>query len=532
MLPAYCFSLALALAYKIWLPAKLEVTGASRPNFFLYTCALAVIAMWSVRLFPLLTSTSYTPDEAWFVYDLVVRNDEQGSDGYFWWFGRYFAQANLFGYGGIWWGLYSLIVDFTSMLLPPTAKLATDFPVVGNFTTNFLNVANNGNEYLQLAMKIMRVLSFSVANVFFLRVSRRILKEPMAALGVVLMLTMPMMYWSGKLASPEYFGAFLLLISAFEYFENKNQNWFFLSGIACSVKLTCAPVAVALFLCALPTEWRRGGVKSCFTLGLKFAAGLLLANFYLLTNPREFVDYLLMYSSLFPAAPWKLSFMYGPLPFWDGGTYGNLSYWFGSLLAFSLTAIVSLFANPRLGLWLIVSTAAMFLFMLTQPLHNWYWFPVILGSVIPVAFTVSKRKSYRVMLATLFLAIASVNLFYSLDNITSEINFRKSHIAEYKSFDEDEQCVELAITSARPNVVYDLAMIGRVISLLGKERYENYPTSFSVLPSIEDLRENTGRMAIIGPRAATVTPIATFIEKAVTAGAEHGQCGKTLWLKF
>ncbi|VVO19797.1 hypothetical protein PS712_04138 [Pseudomonas fluorescens] len=532
MIPASFFILALLVAYKVWAPVKSEVVGSGRLKVYLYIACVVAIAIWCVRLFPLLTSTSYTPDEAWFVHDIVVRNENQEPNSYFWWFERYFAQANLFGYGSIWWGLYSIIIDVSTLVFHPAQKLSSESQVIGDFISNFLNEVNSGNKYLELSTWIMRSLSLSVATIFLLRVSRRIFKESFAVLGVLLLLTMPMMYWSGKLASPEYFGAFLLLISVFGYFDGRNQNWFLLAGIACGVKLTCAPVAAIFFLSALPYEWRSGGMKKCIIGGMRFAVGLLLANFYLVTHPVEFFSNLLMYSSLFPAAPWQMSFMSGPLPFWDGGTYGNLSYWFGSLITFLVVLFVSFFANARLAIWFALAAAAMFVFMLTQPLHNWYWFPVILGSIVPVAFSTCRGVTYRAVFAASFAAVIGVNFYFSLPNIKSELSFRQSHIAEYKSFDRDVSCVQSEISAAKPKVVYDMAMIGRSVNVLDETLRKNYPASFSALPGMQELQGKSGQLAIIGPRAAAITPISNFIDKAVAAGAEHGLCGKTLWVKF
>lgn len=532
MISASFFVLVLIATYKIWVPSKHEVFGAGTFKVYLYVGCVVAIAIWCIRLFPLLTSTSYTPDEAWFVHDIVVRNEGQDTSGYFWWFGRYFAQANLFGYGSIWWGLYSMIVDFSSLIFHPMQKLSSESKLIGNFISDFLNEVNSGNKYLELSTWIMRALSLSVATIFLLKVSKRIFQESFSFFGVLLLLTMPMMYWSGKLASPEYFGAFMLLISVFGYFEGRNQNWFLLSGIACGVKLTCAPVAAIFFLSALPFEWRSGGMKRCFVLGVKFAAGLLLANFYLVTHPVEFFKNLLMYSSLFPAAPWRMSFMSGPLPFWDGGTYGNLSYWFGSLVTFLAILIISFFANARVAAWFALSAIAMFVFMLTQPLHNWYWFPVILGSVIPVAFTTRRDAVYRGVLAASFVALACVNFAYSFSNIKSELTFRESHISEYKSFDHDVLCLESEIADMSPKVVYDMAMIGKSVKVFNKELRKNYPASFSALPGMQDFQGDSGQLAIIGPRAAAITPISDFVNRAVAAGADHGFCGKTLWVKF
>ena len=224
--------------------------------------------------------------------------------------------------------------------------------------------------------------------------------------------------------------------------------------------------------------------------------------------------------------------MYGPLPFWEGGTYGNLSYWYGSIFVFFAVIVMSVCANPKLGLWFLLAALAMFLFMLTQPLHNWYWFPVILASVIPLSFSTVKGKVYRAILAIGVGILICINLKYSVGIINSEVGFRASHISEYQSFDAIQPCFDSVLTRVKPNKVYDMAMIGKIVKVPIESHHISYPESFSSLPNIQDFSASSDSVALIGPRATSVGPIINFIERVLDSGAEHGMCGKTFWVRF
>ncbi len=488
-----------------------------------------MISAWAIIYFPLVVSSSYMPDEAWFLFTVATEGHGSGSLS---WFDRYFAHPNAFGYGSLWWGLYSAIVDVSAYFIPPAHSIAGQGYGQIDYRLGLNDVIADGNAYLRTSIWAMRSLAFSVVAVFILTLSKRSLTEPFAAIGVALLLSTPMMYWSGKIASPELFGVFLLLISVVKYIENKNTWWFVLAGIACGSKLTCAPVAAVMALCAMSYEWKRGGIKTCLAVAIKLGAGCLLANLYLVVHPIEFVATLLKFSSLFPAAPWERSFLEGPLPFWEGGTYGNLSYWYGSIVCFVLVVAISIAANAKLGTALLLSALLMFIFMLTQPLHNWYWFTVLAGSAIPISFMNRNNIYSKASIGVAMTMVVALNAYVSTGNVEAEIYNRNVQVAEHSTYPATRACMESSEHSEKTSIVYDMATIGMVLPVSKEAKNMNYPASFSILPGIADVGSRTDRLAVIGERAREIQPIREFLKRAEDGGAKQQWCGKALLIRF
>jgi hypothetical protein len=520
--------MVLAITYKVWIPTRNE-TQLSGVKIIAYVACLIMISTWAIVYFPLIISSSYMPDEAWFLF--TVATEDQGV-GPLSWFDRYLAHPNAFGYGSLWWGLYSAIVDISSYFIHPSHSITSQGYGQIDYRLGLNDVIADGNAYLKTSILAMRSLAFSAVAVFMLALSRRSLIEPFTAIGVALLLSTPMMYWSGKVASPELFGVFLLLISVVKYIESKNAWWFILAGIACGSKLTCTPVAAIMVLCAMSYEWKRGGIKACLDIAVKLGAGCLLANLYLVTHPIEFVTALLKFSSLFPAAPWEMSFLEGPLPFWEGGTYGNLSYWYGSITCFAVAVIISIGANTRLGVALLLSALLMFVFMLAQPLHNWYWFTVLAASAIPVSFMNRKGIYSKCAVGVSLAALVVLNTYLSIDDIGSEIYNRNVQMAEHANYSSTIDCVESSERSEKTSVVYDMATIGMVLPLSNVAKNMNYPSSFSTLPGITDAGSRTDRLAVVGERSREIQPIREFLKRAEDGGAKKQWCGKALLIRF
>jgi len=227
-----------------------------------------------------------------------------------------------------------------------------------------------------------------------------------------------------------------------------------------------------------------------------------------------------------------MSFLAEPLPFWEVGAYGNLSYWYGSIVCFAAVVIISIGANTRLGVALLISALLMFVFMLTQPLHNWYWFTVLAASAIPVSFMNQKSIYSKCAVGVLLAAVVVLNACLSIDNIGFEIYNRNVQMAEHISYSSVIGCVENSERSEEVNVVYDMATIGMVLPLSNGVKRISYPSSFSTLPGITDAGSRTDRLAVLGERSREILSIREFLKRAEDGGAKKQWCGKALLVRF
>ena len=513
----------LIAAYKIWLPTTQEL-AAPAPSRRAYLFCILLIGAWMGIYFPALFSGAYMPDEGWFLYVAAVERPAPE------WLGPvrdYIFHQNSFGYGSTWWGIYSLIVDVMRHVMPP-ANPGQVFSM-DSIALGLHDAVAAGNGYLLASMLIMRALAVSVVAVFALLLSRRALIQPMAALGVLLLFSTPMMYWSGKMASPEMVGVFLLLIAVLKYIDGRDRRWFLLAGFACGTKLTCAPVAVVFALFAILPGDRRQLVRRFLEITAYSVAGALLSNLYLLYNPAYFVHTLKLFSGMFNPAPWELSFKYGPLPFWEGGTYGNLGYWFGSLAVFGAALLVAVLTNAWLGIGVICAAVVMFLFMLTQPLHNWYWFPVIGATTIPICYAKEHR---RIVIPALVGILVAANLYFSAPGIKAEIGYRETKVAQLDSYKETKKCFDQATRQGGITEIFDVGVIGHILPSVVDAKTTLYRTAFDALPAQQDIGARTDRLAVIGAMAQATPHIAEFMDKAQASSASVQTCGRTVLVRF
>lgn len=530
MSPFLIVVLVLLSTYKIWLPTAPEI-DAPWPNRSAYLFCILLLAAWMGIYFPGVFSVSYMPDEAWFLFTAVTEHSSPGVIGSV---RDYLFHPNNFGYGGTWWGVYTLIVDLVQHWMPPANAAAAQSFHMDDFALALYDTVAAGNGYLLVSLMVMRALAMSVVTIFALLLSRRALHQPYSALGVLLLFSMPMMYWSGKIASPELFGVFLLLIAIVKYVDGRDRRWFLLAGLACGTKLTCTPVAVVFAVFAILGDDRSQTWRRFFEIAAYSLIGTVLSSLYLVANPAGYVQILKQFSGMFPAAPWELSFKYGPLPFWEGGTYGNLAYWFGSLAVFGAAALVSLLANVWLGAAFICATAAMFAFMLTQPLHNWYWFPVVGAAAIPICYAKNQGRTglARMIVPALMTAVVVANFYFSISEIRTELGYRKTKVAQLAAYDSIKKCLAETMSQSEIREFFDMAALGHVVVPPGDPKVINYRTSFGMLPEQKDLGTRSDRLAIIGPLAQGIPNIADFLKKAEAGAAVIEHCGATKLVRF
>lgn len=203
------------------------------------------------------------------------------------------------------------------------------------------------------AMLVLPVLAFKAARV----------TSPIAGLLVLLIwFSSPFAWWYGKLISPE---PYCLALAAFLIYRAldlsdipKARIAFVVAGLAVGIKLTMLPIALFVFLAALP-RWRlivQG--TTCFV------AGFISANPFILFHPTLYIENIL-----------ALSFPSGHL------FIGNL---------------LRIIVMPVTYEWDLVSHAG-------YAVELWTW-PVLLG-ILALLGWFSPRKEFSILVACLFATI-------------------------------------------------------------------------------------------------------------------------------
>ncbi|WP_289821741.1 hypothetical protein, partial [Yersinia frederiksenii] len=204
-----------------------------------------MIVIWGWIYLPGVFSKAYMPDEGWFLkiaLDSFVQHGISLDSTLF--------HKNDLGYASLWWGLYVTVIWISSLIWPSADMISANNSSTWDFRLELFDVIDK-NYALLNSINIMRAISISVFLLFSLMMLRQVFKKSENILGILILLSTPMVYWSGKIASSELIGVYLVLISVIGYIKHNNIKWIFLSGVGLAVKMTCFPVCAAFLLYVL-----------------------------------------------------------------------------------------------------------------------------------------------------------------------------------------------------------------------------------------------------------------------------------------
>lgn len=145
---------------------------------------------------------------------------------------------------------------------------------------------------------------------------------------------------------------------------------------------------------------------------------------------------------------------------WEGDNLGSLVYWAGDVSILAAALAVACLVNRRLAGLLIIGGVAQYIFMMSQPPHGWYWFPVVLCAVIPFCMLGPKAA------AGVGLVLAAC--LYPLTSTVHELAYKQEHLRELEQVAAQRQCVAAQLTQMHPDVVYDMAAIGTFMAGTGQ----------------------------------------------------------------
>ncbi|HEN3480846.1 hypothetical protein [Yersinia bercovieri] len=514
--------LCLSVTYKLWVPSLTEIM-ASTASWIMYLVGLIMIVIWGWIYLPGVFSKAYMPDEGWFLkiaLDSFVQHGISLDSTLF--------HKNDLGYASLWWGLYVTVIWISSLIWPISDLTSINNASEIDYRVSLFDFIDKSEAILN-SLTIMKALSISVFIIFSLRLLSRSLIKPENIFGFLILLSTPMIYWSGKIASPELVGVYTLLISIGCYIDSKKNHWLIVAGFSVGLKLTIAPVCAAFFLYVLYENRKNISLRLIIFIGFLFFTGLLLANLYAIINPVKFLDSIANISTIFKPSPIAQYVYTKPAMLWDGGTYGNLYYWFGSGISFFALMAMSLRVNIKLGLMALCSFVLMLIFISTQPPHNWYWFPVIGIISIPFTHVINlngKSRTIVIILVSIFLIINVIESHRWIKKEIFYLNLNKSSSSESS---EINMCLQKASSGLEVDKLYDMASIGYATHINVKHRRVNYLDSY-LLINTPDYMPNKKSFAVFGERAKQIISVNALINRSNTNGNKLGECGAVTWI--
>jgi len=346
--------------------------------------AWLLLIIWILAACILASSPAYVPDEAWFLLEALASSQRALIDHD--WVVQLVFHHNAFGYGSIWWSIYTGMTLVLNGLLdflrfPETlAMIGENFGFVKG---RFWEYAAPAQATPMVMMRFLALLSLAAFGELLIRHART---ATAAFFCTTMLITRPIAWWSGKLASPELLSAALFASGViFWFILRKATLALLLTSLGIAIKLTVMHIYLVLLVFVF-WDLSRGPSRSQSQLalyGLLCLMVVLLGNLWILHSLKAGIEQLLTLSLSFQPNPdWHvqsdlLLFLHSET--WEGTKYGSLAYWSGGLLLIAASLIVCMVIDFRLGLFLLAG-GAQYLFMLTQPPHSWYWFPVILAA--------------------------------------------------------------------------------------------------------------------------------------------------------
>lgn len=522
MVAALTIIICLFATFKVWAPSGIDVI-LPKTNKFLYLAGLVILIGWGFIYLPSAFSKGYMPDEGWFLKIAVSSFADNGIS-----IENTIFHKNNLGYGGIWWGLYVFVIWISSLIWPISDLILINNASETDYRMSLFDVIDKSEAILN-SITIMKALSISLFIIFALRLLSRSLIKPENIFGFLILLSTPMIYWSGKIASPELVGVYTLLISIVCYIDSKKNHWLIVAGFSVGLKLTIAPVCAAFFLYVLYEKRKEISFRTITFIGFLFFIGLLLANLYAIINPIKFLDPIVNVSTAFNSSPIARYIYTKPVMFWEGGTYGNLYYWFGSGISFFALMVISLRVNIRLGLISLCSFILMLIFIRTQPAHNWYWFPVIGLISIPFTHIVNLHGKIRTIIVILTSIFLIINVTESHRWIKKEIFYLNVKESSASGISEINTCLKEASSALDVDKFYDMASIGYASHINTKFGRSDYIDSY-LLINTPNYKLNKKSFAAFGERAKNIISVNALINRSNTNENKVGECGPVTWI--
>lgn len=361
-----------------------------------------------------------------------------------------FSQKNEYGYGGIWFTIYSFMIYISESItnIDYSSLIKVNSTIMGGQVPNIYSLLPI------ILMKLINIFSINLMFAVFLKEGK---KNIIAYYGILFLLITPMLYWSGKLASPDILAASIVSFGFYLYIFLKKENFaIIIFAIALSIKISVVPIVMTVFIYEIVIRYNVN--KKLWLKPILIHVSILIGiflflNLYLFINANDYIKTLLFYANnhsnniqsltqLLSSSDIRLFRLGGSA--WDLIFVGSLFYWATQpivLLVFFLMSLKQT-RNSFIHFLFLILFLISFLFILRQSSYGWNWFPFIM--IFPLIFLNLKNTLYTNFLSILFILIS---LFYSYNNINMEINNKDKQIENIGEYRNNKISIDKCIDS-------------------------------------------------------------------------------------
>lgn len=427
--------------------------------------AILLVCLWNSWAVWRVFSLAHVPDELWFY--IVALENYRSTDF------NPFLSENKFAYGGIWFAIYHFIIGICEIFLP------VNYSSLSFHDSSSLLAEGFG--YAKIApLLLMRALSlFSINWIFFLYIRRLYRGGVWAFFSLIFFLSFTMLYWGGKIASPDLLSCVIFFAGVWSFRESRVRAYM-LFGAAAGVKLSVIPLlavfvlfhivaAVYFYISIRPAGLTINCIRQKIILDLYLgltlcAAVFVFCNLFSIANTKLYLENLASFSSAFSHenvfSSWvsifsevkvRLNNQNGEL--WDIVNPGGVFYWSSGAPVVALAFFVAFyFSKFKINAAFIFCAFLITLvFLARQPAFGWSWFPLI--TILPLIFSSVKINRVSVVLLTLLCMASFLSSFphirremalvYQHHKMLKEFLLNKSKlVAEVNHFLSDQNVIE------------------------------------------------------------------------------------------
>lgn len=365
---------------------------------------------------PLFFLPAFTPDEVWFYRDSMAIEQQ----------GIYpIAQLPHLGYGASFWLAYATLI----------------------------RVLRNQMLVLYVARAFCFLLAASVPLLLIWE-GRRI-RSPFTLHSVVLWFALPMAWWTGKVVSPEIPSYVMVIYALLLVRERPTAAWL-LWGLAAGLKLTALPAGAILWAIGQERNWTSASKAMGYA-----ALGFVIGNPVLLFHPILFREAMLV-----AWEPWVVNIytifrmLFSTCWEWDGVPSGGIFVHGVCLLTVIMTfdslwsegkkdAEMRMAAKGFLCTWGIT-----LILVLRSRFLLWYAFPAL--AIVPFGLLYLTKRSRYVTAAVFCQVLFGAPLIYW------QYSQKLSHFRELRAYEELRAEVDPKLAEWHPDLVADLAVVGRL----------------------------------------------------------------------
>lgn len=352
---------------------------------------------YTVSIAPLYFLNVAVNDEWWFLDEAVKLSgilQDKGVPAFI------LSQENLLGYGALYWIVYAVLTAYTPSPL--------------------------------MFMKALAFISMLLVPICIAwhGKSRR---SPFLWVSLLLWLTFPMAWWTGKLTGPDLYALALAVTGMTLLWTSGSKiRWLagaFLLGLAAGIKVTALPIICFAFLAGFP----RFDVKMRLFFGVFLVFGFIACNPFVVAHSAEFAGNIGTGTPLDVFSARRIAFrLWNDFWEWDAVFSGGFFNWGLHPVAFVLFALFLELIRVRARvLFAFLLSFTVFMVMIIASIHyrGWYWF--FLVALIP--FLVHEGKSAGKSAAVLGALIIVVNFGFACPLIYREVKAKWDHAVMVKN---------------------------------------------------------------------------------------------------